>query len=111
MSTIVDLGISGLRSYSNKDMQRISFLHPLTLIWGKNGAGKTAIIEALRFVICGQVPPNTDRGKHFLLDPSIAGEADVVSQVKLRFRMANGLEIKASKICKLSLLKGSRKSL
>jgi len=41
MSSIHKLGIIGIRSYSPEEEVVIKFFKPLTLILGKNGAGKT----------------------------------------------------------------------
>lgn len=41
MSSIQSLGISGIRGYTPDNYQMIEFMKPLTLIWGKNGSGKT----------------------------------------------------------------------
>lgn len=43
MSSIHKLGIIGIRSYSPENEEIIKFFKPLTLILGKNGAGKTVI--------------------------------------------------------------------
>lgn len=77
MSTIATLGINGIRSYSCGHQEVISFKPPLTLILGKNGSGKTVgaleqtIIECLRFVTCGTLPPGTSNGKAFICDPKL----------------------------------------
>ena len=43
MSSINKLSIRGIRSFGHEDHDRqvIEFFHPLTLITGHNGAGKT----------------------------------------------------------------------
>ena len=41
MSSLQSLGISGIRGYTPDTFQMIEFMKPLTLIWGKNGSGKT----------------------------------------------------------------------
>jgi hypothetical protein len=48
MCSIESLGISGIRGYSPEGYQKINFLKPLTLIWGKNGSGKTVLIFLFR---------------------------------------------------------------
>ena len=42
-STIEKLSIRGIRSFGHEkdDTQEIEFFHPLTIITGQNGAGKT----------------------------------------------------------------------
>lgn len=71
MSTIGLLGISGIRSYSPGRQEVIHFTPPLTLILGKNGSGKTTIIECLRVATCGILPPGSGAGKSFVTDPSL----------------------------------------
>jgi hypothetical protein len=48
MSSLEALGIAGFRSYSTETLQKIEFKVPLTLIWGKNGSGKTVIPPSSR---------------------------------------------------------------
>ena len=51
-------------------------------------AGKTTIIEALKFVTTGSLPPLSDGGKSFVHDPKMEGTALVKAQVKLSFNTA-----------------------
>jgi DNA repair protein RAD50 len=44
MSSIHKLGIIGIRSYSPENEEVVKFFRPLTLILGKNGAGKTVTL-------------------------------------------------------------------
>lgn len=44
MSKIEKLHIQGIRSYSPKIQNSISFDGPLTIILGKNGSGKTVLL-------------------------------------------------------------------
>jgi DNA repair exonuclease SbcCD ATPase subunit len=44
MASLEGLGISGFRNYSDTNLQKIEFDGPLTLVWGKNGSGKTVCI-------------------------------------------------------------------
>lgn len=44
MSSIHKLGIIGIRSYSPEEEVVLKFFKPLTLILGKNGAGKTVSV-------------------------------------------------------------------
>lgn len=41
MTTLYKLEFRGIRSYSPDKVQEIYFQHPLTVILGENGAGKT----------------------------------------------------------------------
>jgi predicted ATPase len=49
--------------------QVLEFFKPLTLILGSNGSGKTTVIESLRMMTTGQLPPNAARGASFINDP------------------------------------------
>lgn len=57
MSHLEKLSIQGIRSF-NPDKAMVIEFYPLTVIVGKNGAGKTTIVESLRFVTTGDCPPN-----------------------------------------------------
>ncbi len=91
MSTIEALGIVGIRSYNPdpKQWQAIDFQKPLTLILGNNGSGKTTIIECLKMITSGSLPPNSKSGKHFVMDPQIAQKSQVTAQIKLKFKAIN----------------------
>ena len=77
-----------MRSYSDKSPEVIEFFHPLTIIVGANGSGKTTIIEALKFACTGSLPPLSDLGRSFVHDPKVVGQALVKGQIKLGFRTA-----------------------
>lgn len=103
MATIEKLGITGIRSYNNESLEVIEFFKPLTLILGKNGAGKTTIIESLRFAICGVLPPSSNNGKSFLNDPRLKNQAETKAAVKLRFKAINGKDVICSRIMQYSV--------
>ncbi|RDD38672.1 DNA repair protein RAD50 [Trichoplax sp. H2] len=77
MSSIDRMLIVGIRSFSPQSQQGgvIEFGKPLTVITGHNGAGKTTIIECLKYATCGYTPPNTKNGA-FINDPK--GRSDRV---------------------------------
>lgn len=80
------MSLQGVRSFDPDKCQWIKF-HPLTLILGVNGAGKTSIIEALRFVTSGEFPPGSNGGKLWIHDPLLQKRGGVVrAQVKLRLK-------------------------
>lgn len=54
MSCIEKLSIRGIRSFSPYDEEVIEFFHPLTVIVGANGCGKTTIIECLKYACDGK---------------------------------------------------------
>lgn len=61
MSSINKLAIRGIRSFSPESEETIEFYSPLTMIVGANGCGKTTLIESLKFVCTGSLPPNAKR--------------------------------------------------
>lgn len=83
MTTLHSLEIQGIRSFPPNNVQTIRFEKPLTLIVGQNGAGKTTIVECLKTVTSGIMPPNCDRGKSFLHDSKLTENGDVRAQIKL----------------------------
>ncbi|KAJ2718261.1 DNA repair protein rad50 [Coemansia sp. Benny D115] len=84
MSVIRKLLIQGIRSFDPQNQDIIEFYTPLTIIVGQNGCGKTTIIECLKYITTGELPPNS-KGGAFIHDPKLAGEKEVKAQVKLRF--------------------------
>ncbi|KAF2017647.1 DNA repair protein rad50 [Aaosphaeria arxii CBS 175.79] len=90
MSKIDKMSILGIRSFSDKKSQSIHFTGPLTLIVGWNGSGKTTIIECLKYATTGELPPNSKTGGAFIHDPKLAGEKEVMAEVKMSFRSTSG---------------------
>ncbi|SCU71168.1 RAD50 DNA repair-like protein [Trypanosoma equiperdum] len=93
MTSIEQIEISGVRSFdpNPNNRQRIVFKKPLTVILGKNGAGKTTIIEALLNACTGQMPPGGGTEKSsFVYDPKVVGENDVKAQIRLLFTGRGG---------------------
>eukprot|EP01132_Coremiostelium_polycephalum_P007433 gene7433-9135_t len=107
MTSIEKILIQGIRSFDPKESSVIDFYSPLTLIVGSNGAGKTTIIECLKYSCTGEMPPNCSSGQAFIHDTKIAGEAEVKAQIKLRFKNPNGKPIVATRT--LSLLQKATK--
>ncbi|KAJ3024381.1 UNVERIFIED_CONTAM: DNA repair protein rad50 [Siphonaria sp. JEL0065] len=95
MSLIEKLAIRGIRSFGPEDQQAIEFYTPLTLIVGHNGAGKTTVIECLKYATIGDMPPNSQ--KSFVHDPKVANTSEVKAQVKLQFKNVNGKEMVATR--------------
>lgn len=93
MTSIQQLQISGIRSFNPNPAQRqsIFFQKPLTVILGKNGAGKTTIIEALLNACAGIMPPGSGQEKSsFVYDAKIVGESEVKAQIRLIFTGKDG---------------------
>lgn len=85
MTSIDKLQIRGIRSFSPVDHQTLQFQKPLTLIVGKNGSGKTTIIECLKMGCTGELPPNCKNGQAFIHDPKILAKQEIKAQIKLKF--------------------------
>jgi len=81
--------IRGIRSFSPFNDSVIEFYTPLTIIVGHNGAGKTTIIECLKYATTGDLPPNS-KGGAFVHDPKISRELEVKAQMKLKFKNTRG---------------------
>ncbi|KAJ3157824.1 DNA repair protein rad50 [Geranomyces variabilis] len=94
--------LSGIRSFSPEVANVIEFYSPLTLIVGHNGAGKTTIIECLKYITTGALPPNS-KGGAFIHDPKIAQSPVVKAQVKLKFRNVNGAEMACTRSMSLTV--------
>ena len=82
--------IKGIRSFSPDNEHVIQFPKPLTLIVGRNGAGKTTVIECLKMGSTGELPPSARSGQAFIHDPKVADVTEVKAQIKLRFRNVTG---------------------
>lgn len=85
MSTIQKLSIRGIRSFSPERDETIEFYSPLTMIVGANGCGKTTIVECLKFLCCGSLPPGARSGQTIINDPSMTDAAEVKANMKLKF--------------------------
>ncbi|KAJ2415414.1 DNA repair protein rad50 [Coemansia sp. RSA 2530] len=105
MSVIRKLLIQGVRSFDPQNQDIIEFYAPLTIIVGQNGCGKTTIIECLKYITTGELPPNS-KGGAFIHDPKLAGEAEVKAQVKLRFNNVS----QRSMTCVRSILLSQKKT-
>jgi DNA repair protein RAD50 len=107
MSKIDKLSILGVRSFDNTRGETIQFYSPLTLVVGFNGSGKTTIIECLKYATTGILPPNS-KGGAFIHDPKLAGEREVLAQVKLSFKAATGARMVATRSLQLTVKKLTR---
>ncbi|KAK4689016.1 DNA repair protein RAD50, partial [Tremellales sp. Uapishka_1] len=85
-------------------LEVIEFYSPLTVIVGHNGSGKTTIIECLKYVTTGDLPPNT-KGGAFVHDPKMANEKEVKAQVRLRFWNVNRQRMTATRSLQVTVKK------
>lgn len=108
MSKITKLSIVGVRSFDPRNPMTIEFNTPLTLIVGMNGSGKTTIIECLKFVTSGMLPPNSNKGSSFVHDPKMAGEKEIDAQIKIQFVSAEGLKMVTTRNMRLTVKKATR---
>ncbi|KAE9027411.1 DNA repair protein [Phytophthora rubi] len=90
MSSIEKLSIRGIRSFSPNREEVVEFYHPLTVLLGDNGCGKTTVIECLKLACTGGLPPGARSGQSLVHDPKIAGTNEVKASVRLRFRNRAG---------------------
>ena len=82
MAFVNRIDIQGIRSVGPGDEDKVSvkFYKPFTLITGENGAGKTTVIEALKYAASGSEPPGAKVGgwiHHPKAETSAAAKAGV----------------------------------
>ena len=100
--------ISGVRCFGPAPSFAIQFYTPLTIIVGYNGAGKTTIIECLKYATTGELPANSKLGGAFIHDPDLCHEQEVLAQVVLRFSATTGAQMTAARRLQLIVKKTSR---
>lgn len=107
MSSIEKLLIRGIRSFDPDQPAVIEFFSPVTLIVGHNGAGKTTVIEALKYATTGDQPPGA-KGGAFVHDPKLVagGGGEVKAQVKLKFRNVRGQSMVVTRSLQSMVKKG-----
>ncbi|CDF38379.1 unnamed protein product [Chondrus crispus] len=108
MTTIDRLGLLGIRSYGTDDETFIKFYKPLTIILGRNGSGKSTIIEAVKMATTGDLPPMVDNGAAFIHDPRVHNETETKAKIRLLFTNVRGDQYVVSRHFQLSLKKGPR---
>ena len=42
-------------------------------------------------MLSGQAPPSSEKGKHFILDPTLVDKLQVIGNIRLKFRIQRGL--------------------
>eukprot|EP01083_Nonionella_stella_P039643 107799_1 len=108
MTTLEKLQLQGVRSYDPLNPCTLKFFKPLTIIVGRNGSGKTTIIEALKFVCTGSNPPCSQGGKTFVHDPKFLGDAIVKAQIRVQFRTSADTPVIVCRSFQLTQRKKSR---
>ena len=108
MSSIDKLSITGIRSFPGGHGETIQFFTPLTLVVGVNGSGKTTIIECLKYVLTGMMPPNTKVGGAFIHDPKLTGDKELLAQVRLSFKSTTNHSLVATRNLQLTVKKATR---
>jgi DNA repair protein RAD50 len=78
MSSVEKLLIQGIRSFSPETPCYIHFYRPVTVIVGSNGAGKTSIIECLRYAASNDMPPVSKSS--FVHDPKVSSKVALASR-------------------------------
>ena len=99
MSRLHKMSIQGIRSFGNRDQdtQVITFFTPLTVIVGPNGSGKTTIIECLKYMSTGIMPPGAKTGGAFVHDPKVAHDTEVRGQIRLLFQDVTGHNVQVQR--------------
>ena len=110
MTTIERLGISGIRSYGTEKETFLRFSRPLTIILGRNGSGKSSIIESILQATTGQLPPMVGTGAAFVHDPRIDNETETKAKIRLQFTNARGDQYIVSRHFQLSIKRATRGS-
>lgn len=107
MSSIEKLLIRGIRSFSPDSQNVIEFYTPVTIIVGHNGAGKTTIIECLKYATTGDLPPNA-KGGAFVHDPKLSADTEVKAQIRLKFKNVKGQSMVVTRSMQSSIKKNSK---
>ncbi|KAI9691383.1 MAG: DNA repair protein rad50 [Bogoriella megaspora] len=107
-SKLQKLSIQGIRSFDNKDSATIQFFTPLTLIVGYNGAGKTTIIECLKYATTGELPPNSKTSGTFIHDPTLCHEKEVLAKLFLSFENTSGTRMVVARRLQVTVKKSTR---
>ncbi len=99
MSRLHKMSVQGIRSFGNRDQdtQVITFFSPLTVIVGPNGSGKTTIIECLKYMATGIMPPGAKTGGAFVHDPKVAHDTEVRGQIRLLFQDVTGHNVQVQR--------------
>lgn len=108
MASVEQLQVQGVRAFDPYRFENLRFGHPLTLIIGANGVGKTTIIECLLYAMAGELPGGKTGGSAFVQDPRISKSSQVMAQVKLEFVDVRGRKGTISRSMSATLRSGSQ---
>lgn len=97
MTTLVSQSYKGIRSYNDENFQTLDFINPQTIIQGENGSGKTTIVEAQKYVLCGSQPYLADGGKRFVCDPKLLKKKVVYGEINVILRRVNEQKYKITR--------------
>lgn len=109
MTTLEKIGIQGIRSYNDEDVEILEFATPITIIYGNNGSGKSTIIECLKVSCTGDFPPNAEKGKSFLHDPLISNKMNIRGKIDVLLNNYNNKRIGISRSYNLFYSKDKNK--
>ena len=88
-------------------IQTVHFFHPLTIILGRNGAGKTTVIEACLNATTGELPFGGAEKSSFVHDPRVLGESEVRAQIRFTFRAKNGNDMQVTRTFQSSIVRNT----
>ncbi|CRH01076.1 DNA repair protein RAD50, putative [Plasmodium relictum] len=111
MTTFEKIGIQGIRSYCDDNVEKINFSSPITIIYGNNGSGKSTIIECLKVSCTGDFPPNAEKGKSFIHDPLISNKMNIKGKIDLMIKNYNNKKIGISRSFNLFYSKDKNKKI
>ena len=78
--------------FSLCDLTHVMCIHKCIKTFN-NVAGKTTIIESLKYAVTGSLPPGNKSGQSFVHDPRSIGQTSVKGSIKLRFTNTEGLSM------------------
>lgn len=61
------------------------------------------IIEVLKYITTGALPPSCDKGKNFLMDPKLINESELTAETRLKFKAFNGRPVLAKRRALISV--------
>jgi cytidylate kinase len=61
------------------------------------------IIEVLKYITTGTLPPSCEKGKNFIMEPRLMGETELVAEARLKFRAFNDRPVLATRRSLLSI--------